>query len=197
MNVSVVGTCGVGKTSLIEALGGHLPKENPKLKDLLEYELPGDEPKKKVYEYPGYGCSNWNVKKFWNEFRSSLVNADILIIMIDNRILKDDVQFVKNIKTYQLPFIIVRSKSDDAVNCILQNEKAIEYRDASEEKKMEAIQQLKEMVAADVLKVMGDVNTELYVVNFHSIKKTNSDQYPVIDEKRLVEKLELFHNEGI
>ena len=192
----MIGTGGVGKTSLIEALGGHSPKKNQKFKTILEYELSGDEFQMKLYEYPGYGCYNYNATKFWSEFRPSLSDTDMVIIMIDNRILKNDVEFLQNMQKYQLPFIIVRPKSDIAVNAILQSEKSLDYPDASEEAKKWAIQQLQEMVAADVKKVMGEENEEkLYVVNSHSLKDRNSNIFPTIDEKKLLEKLGVVHKE--
>ena len=130
LHFAITGTAGSGKSSLINALR-HMKNNNPNAArtgitettlEIGRYPDPDKNlPRSRFiwYDVPGAGTLNIPGWQHFND--QALYVFDIILVVMDNRFTKIDVEILRNCRRFNIPSFIIRSKADQHITNLMDD----------------------------------------------------------------------------
>lgn len=128
-NFAFAGHVKTGKSTLINAIRG-ISKEHPNAakvdviectRDIAPYTFPeGKYPYVKFYDTPGSGTASFNAEDHYDN--NGLCAFDCLIILIQNTLAMDEMEFARKALEYGQPVAFVRSRCDETLRELYEEE---------------------------------------------------------------------------
>lgn len=188
-HIAVVGAAGCGKTKFLESISDEVDSQHPRRyisENILWYEL------------PGVGVDGRSRINYFHEY--GVYAFDLIIILTGNRVIDFDLAIASRADKGHLPYIFVRSKSDELIQSIRDDVK--EQNEQLDGEKLE--EKVSEELNLKIIEIQHNLNdnlirtklpplstgdvvgTRFFLVNCRTLKPTKRRQVEAeIDEDRL------------
>lgn len=130
-HLAITGTSGCGKSSLINSFLNLNPNDagaaptgvTETTLQMGRYPDPGTQPPRPWtvwYDIPGAGTQRVSDSEYFTS--QALFVFDVIIVVIGNRVMQTDCQIIRSCVQFDIPFFIVRSKSDMEIMNMMRDE---------------------------------------------------------------------------
>ena len=119
-NIAIIGPRGVGKSSTINAIVGDKVAAVGAGETTMTMARYQGEGNLKMWDVPGCGTKNFPVDTYADKF--GLIGFDAIVVLYNDAIPEYLPAFLKHFKAQGLPYCVVRSKCDQAVDALIDDE---------------------------------------------------------------------------
>ncbi|KAF9022698.1 P-loop containing nucleoside triphosphate hydrolase protein [Hymenopellis radicata] len=201
VHIAIAGISGCGKSSLVNSFRGLTPKDAKAAKtgivetttEVTSYPDPDSSKPILWFDVPGAGTLNVSDWEYFND--QGLFIFDAIVVVFADRFCATDVAILKAAKKYCIPAYIVRSKSDQYIRNMMEED---EDEDEDEEVRLEsACVEYAETTRRNVkdnLARAGLADQDIFLISRAALltivaKKRKAPNAVILDEARLVKEM--------